>query len=293
MTDNIKRAAVIDIGSNSIRCARYAFDGESYSSSPKKLITTRLGEGLIESGALNERAMRDTLDAAATFAKEADECGIRVFAYATSAVRDASNGGEFVKTLAAATGASVDVLSGEREARYAYDGAVGDAGGGLIDIGGGSTQITTQSFCTSAPMGCVRARDLTKGAASLSELRTNIEDALGRMLKLPKLDEDRWTGVGGTITTLAALSLGMESYDPERIKDAVITPDSLEGLIEQLDRMGEKRRHHPLLVKRHDVIICGAAILAYEIRVIGAKEIHAADSDGMEGYFMHIAKSIL
>ena len=293
MTDNIKRAAVIDIGSNSIRCALYAFDGESYSSSPKKLITTRLGEGLIESGALNERAMRDTLDAAATFAKEADECGIRVFAYATSAVRDASNGGEFVKTLAAATGASVDVLLGEREARYAYDGAVGDAGGGLIDIGGGSTQITTQSFCTSAPMGCVRARDLTKGAASLFELRTNIEDALECMLKLPKLDEDRWTGVGGTITTLAALSLGMESYDPERIKDAVITPDSLEGLIEELDRMGEKRRHHPLLVKRHDVIICGAAILAYEMRVIGAKEIHAADSDGMEGYFMHIAKSIL
>ena len=293
MTDNIKRAAVIDIGSNSIRCALYAFDGESYSSSPKKLITTRLGEGLIESGALNERAMRDTLDAAATFAKEADECGIRVFAYATSAVRDASNGGEFVKTLAAATGASVDVLSGEREARYAYDGAVGDAGGGLIDIGGGSTQITTQSFCTSAPMGCVRARDLTKGAASLSELRTNIEDALECMLKLPKLDEDRWTGVGGTITTLAALSLGMESYDPERIKDAVITPDSLEGLIEELDVMGEKRRPHPLLVKRHDVIICGAAILAYEMRVIGAKEIHAADSDGMEGYFMHIAKSIL
>ena len=293
MTDNIKRAAVIDIGSNSIRCALYAFDGESYSSSPKKLITARLGEGLIESGALNERAMRDTLDAAATFAKEADECGIRVFAYATSAVRDASNGGEFVKTLAAATGASVDVLSGEREARYAYDGAVGDAGGGLIDIGGGSTQITTQSFCTSAPMGCVRARDLTKGAASLSELRTNIEDALECMLKLPKLDEDRWTGVGGTITTLAALSLGMESYDPERIKDAVITPDSLEGLIEELDRMGEKRRHHPLLVKRHDVIICGAAILAYEMRVICAKEIHAADSDGMEGYFMHIAKSIL
>ena len=293
MTDNIKRAAVIDIGSNSIRCALYAFDGESYSSSPKKLITTRLGEGLIESGALNERAMRDTLDAAATFAKEADECGIRVFAYATSAVRDASNGGEFVKTLAAATGASVDVLSGEREARYAYDGAVGDAGDGLIDIGGGSTQITTQSFCTSAPMGCVRARDLTKGAASLSELRTNIEDALECMLKLPKLDEDRWTGVGGTITTLAALSLGMESYDPERIKDAVITPDSLEGLIEELDRMGEKRRHHPLLVKRHDVIIYGAAILAYEMRVMGAKEIHAADSDGMEGYFMHIAKSIL
>ena len=293
MTDNIKRAAVIDIGSNSIRCALYAFDGESYSSSPKKLITTRLGEGLIESGALNERAMRDTLDAATTFAKEADECGIRVFAYATSAVRDASNGGEFVKTLAAATGASVDVLSGEREARYAYDGAVGDAGGGLIDIGGGSTQITTQSFCTSAPMGCVRARDLTKGAASLSELRTNIEDALECMLKLPKLDEDRWTGVGGTITTLAALSLGMESHDPERIKDAVITPDSLEGLIEELDRTGEKRRHHPLLVKRHDVIICGAAILAYEMRVIGAKEIHAADSDGMEGYFMHIAKSIL
>ena len=293
MTDNIKRAAVIDIGSNSIRCALYAFDGESYSSSPKKLITTRLGEGLIESGALNERAMRDTLDAAATFAKEADECGIRVFAYATSAVRDASNGGEFVKTLAAATGASVDVLLGEREARYAYDGAVGDAGGGLIDIGGGSTQITTQSFCTSAPMGCVRARDLTKGAASLSELRTNIEDALECMLKLPKLDEDRWTGVGGTITTLAALSLGMESYDPERIKDAVITPDSLEGLIAELDRMGEKSRHHPLLVKRHDVIICGAAILAYEMRVIGAKEIHAADSDGMEGYFMHIAKSIL
>ena len=48
-----------------------------------------------------------------------------------------------------------------------------------------------------------------------------------------------------------------------------------------------------LLVKRHDLIICGAAILAYEMRVIGAKEIHAADSDGMEGYFMHIAKSIL
>lgn len=129
-------AAVIDIGSNSIRYA-------AGRNGKKLVITTRLGSGLAQTGRLDEERMEKSISVISALASNARHSGYIPFAYATSAVRDASNKAEFVNRLKQKCGITVDVLSGEREAQYAFKAACNSSEGcsALIDIGGASMQI--------------------------------------------------------------------------------------------------------------------------------------------------------
>ena len=144
-----KATAIIDIGSNSIR-----YLGKN---PEKQLATTRLAEGLITTGMLSEAAMERSIAAIACFVQKAHAEGLTPYAYATSAVRDAHNRTEFLARVKRACGICIDVLSGEREAQYARLGAA--AQGGIVDVGGGSSQIVTEGFAASYPVGCVRAKE--------------------------------------------------------------------------------------------------------------------------------------
>lgn len=128
--------AVIDIGSNSIRYA-------AGRNGKKLVITTRLGSGLAQTGRLDEERMEKSISVISALASNARHSGYIPFAYATSAVRDASNKAEFVNRLKQKCGITVDVLSGEREAQYAFEAACNSSDGcsALIDIGGASMQI--------------------------------------------------------------------------------------------------------------------------------------------------------
>jgi exopolyphosphatase/guanosine-5'-triphosphate,3'-diphosphate pyrophosphatase len=155
-------ADVLDIGSNSIRYLHAAVTPQGVTAvERKRLITTRLAQGLDASMELGEEPMRRSLDAIRAFVAISREKSTPfLFAYATSAVRDAKNGGAFCARVRAEAGIDVDVLPGCREARLAYIGAVGRAGGGLIDIGGGSAQIMTAEQAHSFPIGCVRVKEI-------------------------------------------------------------------------------------------------------------------------------------
>lgn len=281
-------ADVIDIGSNSIRYMHAAVTTQHVTAvERKRLITTRLAQGLDESGRLSEDAMRRSLDAIQSFAEISREKATPyLFAYATSAVRDARNGQEFCSRIQEETGVHVDVLTGDQEAKLAYTGAVGCAGGGLIDIGGGSAQVMTDAFSFSFAIGCVRVKDKF---SQLSYERMRQELSLwldGCCAQLSSIRQTRWTGVGGTITTLAALTAGLTEYDPAAVTRQILTDASLRILLTKLDVMGEARRLHPLLKDRHDVILCGGGVLAELMRIMDIQELAVSDADGMEGYLL-------
>ena len=275
-----KGIAVIDIGSNSIR-----FLGKN---PDKQLVTTRLAEGLVSTGMLSEAAMARSVAAIVSFAEAARKDGLIPYAYATSAVRDARNRADFLARVEHAAGLRIDVLSGEREGQYALLGASREGmAGGLVDIGGAYSQLVTEGFAASYPVGCVRAKEWGEqsGAQTIESLQESLFSRFSGIYRFPRLFVPRWTGVGGTITTIAALSHGMAAYDRSAVETIVLSEAAVEAEVCALYAMGDTARaQHPLLAERHDVIVEGALILLYIMRGMCIHELHVSDADGMEGY---------
>ena len=290
-----KRYAVIDIGSNSIRY-------QDQSSDAKTGVTTRLGSGLAATGRLDEARMKETVSVIAAMAERAREGGFTPLAYATSAVRDCSNRAEFLNRVYAASGVMPDVLSGEREAEYAFR-AAAFPGGGLVDIGGASMQLVTGNYRQSFPIGCVRGRDIAlfkTGAADCDDGFPSQREAIRRRVRaltlgiLPeKACFERCVGVGGTITTLGALALDLTAYDKRIVHGKTLTRAKLEELIDLLLTLGEARRGVPLLKNRHDVILYGAAILAAAMDLLEIQELTVSTRDGLDGYLEAAVSGLL
>lgn len=277
------RIAVIDIGSNSIR---YLGDGN------KRLITTRLADGLRQTGLLGESAMQRSIAALTDFCALSQAENRTPFAYATSAVRDAANREAFLAQINNTLALPVEILSGEAEAQYALLGATHESGGALIDIGGGSTQIICKNFSRSFPIGCVRAKDIVANISE-NEIQAALAPQLATIIPahgLPALP--RATGVGGTITTLAAIKDGHTQFNPLRLEHITLNKQDVVALIQTLLSMDEARAHHPLLATRHDVILPGAAILKYLMDALHIENLHPSDADGMEGYRTHILQQL-
>ena len=284
----MKRFAVIDIGSNSVRY------GEDRGEHMDKLIfTTRLGSGLASTGRLADDTMENSLGVIKRLAEKAREGGFVPRAYATSAVRDAENGAEFKKRVETECGVPVDILTGDQEARYAFRAAVGEKKeyDAMLDIGGASMQVVTAEFSKSFRAGCVRCGDIarkTTGAVSCDEDREAQQKAVAEYMdsavELPELHIRRLVGVGGTITTLAALHAGLTGFSREAVEQVTLTASDVDSLILRLAEMGEKRREHPLLMERHDVILYGAYILRRAMELLKVNELGVSCTDGMEGY---------
>lgn len=282
------RYAVIDIGSNSIR--------RMYEDEPGKLvITTRLSKGLADTGRLSEESMALSVDVIAALADEARKIGAFPAAYATSAVRDAENREAFIEKVRSRCGLEIDVLSGEREAKYAFDSI--PAGSGLIDIGGASAQIATKDSKRSFRLGCVRAADIIRsltGATSCDDnwpaQRAALNKYMSGLIEFPEEKPERFFGVGGSITTLGALKLGLELFDEASVDSSILSRTDVERLIETLCAKGSRRSEIKLLEQRHDVILYGAAILAFIMDGLLLREITVSTKDGMDGYLLYLRR---
>ncbi len=281
----LTHAAIIDIGSNSIRTMTAAMAREKLVFSEKTVHTTRLAEGLAQAGRLSNARMEQSIAVIRTFAAQMRANGFPVYAYATSAVRDALNRDVFAGAVCALIDGRLDILSGEQEARYAFHAAAG--GGGMLDIGGGSTQIATQSAAYSFPIGCVRARDLCTGE-SLLQMQRVLYPLLDAFVEARNMRPSAWTGVGGSITTLAALAAGCTEYDRRLVNGFLLDSEMLTPLLVRLEALGKARASLPLLAKRHDVILYGGAILLYLMQRLQINRLCVSDADGLEGYAMHL-----
>lgn len=287
--------AIIDIGSNSIR-----YGEERDSAIPEKEIyTTRLGAGLSRTGRLAEDTAEKSLEVLRSLGNRARAAGLIPCAYATSAVRDAENGREFAERVESECGIEVRILSGEQEARYAFIGALRGSTDAdtMLDVGGASMQIVREDLAQSYPAGCVRCGDIARDAFRLPDCDTMwqmqrmvVDGYMDGLIELPHIDIKGLVGVGGTITTLAALKAGLTEFSREAVDAVTLTRRDVSVLINELAAMGEKRRSHPLLKERHDVILYGAYIVHHAMKLLKADSMSVSCSDGMEG-FLKVMKS--
>ncbi len=276
--------AVIDIGSNSVRLMFVADGTVLY----KTLSTTRLGEGLSQSGALSEVAVTRTAKAVADFYKKAkDEGASEVVAFATAAVRSSSNPALFLDEVKRLCGLKVQVLSGEKEAEIGILGALGTQDGGIIDIGGASTEITLQKdgkkvYGKSLNVGVVRLKDMCgRNVEELEKVSVQFADMFD---EIPKGFEMRI--IGGTATTIAAIVLNLEKYDSNKVTGTKITKEQVDSLAKRLAEMSvEEIAMHPCVdKKRADVLLGGVVLLSVIMEKKGILEVFASDQDNLEGF---------
>ena len=274
--------AVIDIGSNSVRLMLWA-NGTLY----KKVCTTRLAEGLSASGSLCPSAMERTARAVADFCAEGKKEGARVLAFATAAVRSSANGGAFCALVKSLCGLDVDVVSGEEEAMLGLCGALGNADGGVIDIGGASTEVILRKdglirMSVSLPIGAVRILDLCGQSAGMID--AYVAQVIGQL---------HWTGdrvpfhaIGGTASTLACMYLELPAYDAQKVNGVRLELEWVKAAaLRLLMTPPEERKKIPGMdVRRADVIAGATVLLSSVMQKLRLSEVIFSDADNLEGY---------
>jgi exopolyphosphatase / guanosine-5'-triphosphate,3'-diphosphate pyrophosphatase len=307
------RLAAMDVGTNSTRLLVADVDGgRVVAEHDRETIITRLGKGLDRTGRLDPAALRRTLDVLAGYAATCRRLGVqhrRVVA--TSATRDAGNRQEFLDGVRALLGVGAEVLSGREEAATAYRGATHDLPGGgrtlVVDIGGGSTELIlgTRSIgnpeaMVSLDLGCVRLyerhlRSDPPTAAEVAALRADAAAQLARVTEtLDPASAERVVGVAGTITTVTAIGLGLDAYDPARIHRAALSAAEIAGVAEKLAAMTvAERAAIPVMAKgREDVIAAGALLLDELVRTFGFQRVIASETDILDGVLLGLADRV-
>jgi exopolyphosphatase / guanosine-5'-triphosphate,3'-diphosphate pyrophosphatase len=280
------RVAAIDQGTNTTRLlVADVVDGD-LSEVVRRSTITRLGEGVDERRRLLPLPIARVRNCLTDYRREAERLGAeRALLVATSAVRDAENGEAFLGEIEWSYGFATKLASGDEEAELMLRG-VGDVGPGtlVLDVGGGSTELVTASEQTSVDVGSVR---LTERLLHSDPPRMEELDACAAYVRgqLPALDVDDAVGVAGTITTLAALDLGLDEYDRERVDGHRL---SLEGVARQLERLAalpvaERRKVPALEPERAPVIVGGAVIVREVMGAYGLDELRVSERDLLDG----------
>jgi len=306
MAENPQRVAVIDIGSNSTRLLVADVDG-GVSVVERQSRVTRLGRGVDLSEQLSDEAIEAACAAIADYVELCQELEAeRVTAIATSAVRDASNGQAFVAELRERFALSARVLDGEEEARLTYRGATAEQQPQLptlvIDIGGGSTEMivgtgTEIAFHTSLQAGVVRhtERHISGDPPTAVELEALADDirALieGALASHAEAHASAGIAVAGTPTSLSAVELGLEPYDPARVHSHVLSLKTIQHLLSRFASapLAERVAIPGLHPDRAPTIIAGCVILIEAMRAFGLEQIQASEHDILYGMALEAA----
>lgn len=294
------RAAVIGIGSNSVRSLLADVSGDDFRRLRRDREGTRLFAGLDADGNLNRDSMDKTVSAVRRMAAEARQNGATALAiFATSAARDAANGQAFMMTVERETGEPLRIISGEEEAELSFLGASAAADAercGMIDIGGGSTEIAigtrTGIECAfSCQMGAVRLyrRLRIDRKEDMKPVEIAAAEILNDHLKeYPELElPEAWVGTGGTFTTLAAMALGQPWTDRTHVHGATITTAEIRDIGETLAGMKVEDRIHlqGLQPSRADIVVHGICILLGVLERLGRDRIIVSEWGNLDGYF--------
>jgi len=297
------RLASIDLGSNTVRLlVAEVRPGARWRVVDEDQRVTRLGEGLAAAGRLSDAAMARTAATVTEFVARAARAGAaRTRVVATSAVREAGNGRDFVSALERAAGVRVDVVSGEEEARLTVRGiaaGLGVAGAMLaFDIGGGSTEFTLArdgavAATVSLRLGVVPLAerypfpgrvDPARYARLQDEVRERLAAGLPAGIRAAGVAD--LVGTAGTVTTLAALDLGLVAYEAARVQGHRLPRAAVERLRDRLGALTvEERGALPCLEPgRADLIVPGVAIVLAALEVTGTAGVVVSDWGLREG----------
>jgi exopolyphosphatase/guanosine-5'-triphosphate,3'-diphosphate pyrophosphatase len=292
--------AAIDCGTNSTRLLVADEDGRTVE---RLMRITRLGQGVDATGRLAEEAIRRTVAVLQEYRGVMDGHGVeRVRMTATSAARDAANREEFFRAATEAVGVSPELLGGDEEGRLSFLGATAelraDDGPFLVaDIGGGSTEFAVGTTyppegVLSTDIGCVRLTEkfLHSDPPAPEELSQAFDIVRGHLDDVARVipsvaDVRRFVGLAGTVTTMAAVELGLATYDKDRIHHFVLTRAAAEDVFRTLATERRSLRiHNPGLEEaRADVIVGGAVILVGIMRYFDFAECLVSEADILDG----------
>ena len=293
--------AAIDCGTNSTRLLVVDEAGRPLI---RLMRITRLGEGVDATGVLSPDAIARTVAVLREFRELMDQAGVgRARLVATSAVRDAGNGDEFLAEARLTTGVEAELLAGADEGRLSLAGALSELSEPgpylVLDIGGGSTELVVGRDAAdpglsvaSMQLGCVRLteRFLTDDPptpAQLSAAEAEVAAQLDAVIEdEPQfLSAHRLVGLAGTVSTLASLDAGLAEYDRDRIHHATLTASSVFDWYRTLAaEPATARLARPGMVTgRQDVIVGGALILASVMGRFGFDECLVSEADILDG----------
>lgn len=278
------RYAVIDLGTNSCRLLIGEGCGDRIIPIYRTLETTRLGEKMQACLAISEAAMLRTGEALNKFKAIMQEYEVEKYrVIATSAVREAVNQKDFINFVKENCNINVEVISGEEEARFSYQGVIAslnlDISPLVVDLGGGSTEIIhVDNIFLSLPIGAVKAYEAGMSAADMAMVLKPMDKYKAVLGAHPLVV------VGGTATTLVAMKYSLGEYSREKIHGQVLLYDEIKALYRKLEGMpiASRRQLAGLQAERADIITSGILILLTIMETFGHGEIIVSEGDLMD-----------
>ena len=299
------RVAAIDCGTNSIRLLIADIENGTLTDVVRTMVIVRLGEGVDKTGEFSQAALARTFSAIETFALLISQHQPeRVRFVATSASRDVSNRSEFMDGVLSRLGIEPDIISGDEEAELSFLGATADlvneqkppaAPYLVVDIGGGSTEFvlgtTGPTAAISTNVGCVRMteRHLISDPATPQEIAAAIADIDAAIdlayQSVPISQAHSLIGLAGSVTTVAAIALGLSEYDSTAIHGSRISAPDIHRITGELLAMTRAQRAKlgPMHEGRIDVIGSGALVLDRIMIRTGLGEVVVAERDILDG----------
>jgi exopolyphosphatase / guanosine-5'-triphosphate,3'-diphosphate pyrophosphatase len=303
----VTRVAAIDCGTNAIRLLVADVADGRLTDLDRRMETVRLGEGVDATGRLGDAALARTFAACERYAAIVRDLGAeRVRFVATSASRDAENRDVFVAGVLERIGVAPEVISGDEEAALSFAGATRGLVGGeppylVVDIGGGSTEFvlgtTAPVAARSVDVGCVRmterhVRHDPPTAAEVEAIVADVDAAISRAAEAVPLHEGRTlVGLAGSVTTAAALALGLPEYDAARIHGSRIPAAKIALVSDRLLGLDHDERAAlaPMHPGRVDVIIAGVLVLRRILERTGLPDVLVSEHDILDGIALTLA----
>jgi exopolyphosphatase/guanosine-5'-triphosphate,3'-diphosphate pyrophosphatase len=307
----VTRLAAVDIGTNSVRLLVADVEGSGRDATlvpvERRMRITRLGQGVDKARVLAPEAIDRSIAVLREYRQVIDDLGAtKVRATATSAARDSSNREAFFGPATEALGVEPELLSGADEARLSFLGATAGLTAPapylVVDIGGGSTEFalgtTEPEALCSIDVGCVRITEqfLTSDPPTPEELSgavSVVRDYLADVERdVPGARAARTlVGLAGTVTTIAAIELGLPEYDSAALHHFRLSKVAAEEVFRTLALESlEQRRHNPgLEPERVDVIVGGAVVLVAILRAFGFDEMLVSEADILDGLVRSLA----
>ncbi|MYX06153.1 exopolyphosphatase [Streptomyces sp. SID8375] len=313
----MKRVAAIDCGTNSIRLLVADADpatGE-LKDLDRRMQIVRLGQGVDRTGRLAPEALERTFAACREYAAVIKGLGAEQVRFvATSASRDAENRDDFVRGVVDILGVEPEVITGDQEAEFSFNGATKELTGRadverpflVVDIGGGSTEFVlgdaSVRAARSVDVGCVRMTErhlVHEGEISdppspgqIAAIKADVAAALDRAEEtVPLREAATLVGLAGSVTTVAAIALGLNQYDSEAIHHSRIPLAKVREITDRLVSSTHAERAaipvmHP---GRVDVIAAGALVLLSIMERVGAGEVVVSEHDILDGIAWSLA----
>ena len=294
--------AALDCGSNSTRLLITSSEGATLA---REMRITRLSAGVDASGNLRDEALAHSFDALVHYREVMDAHDVhRGLLVATSAVRDATNGQEFLARAAQITRVPARLLSGDEEAAFSYAGATHDLPEDaratlILDIGGGSTELAAARdgvlYSHSMQLGCVRVTERALGgdvvttnaaAAARAMIEQQLDEAFAAEPHFATLVGDvRLVGLAGTVSTLAQLDVGLGRYDRDLVHRRRVSRARVQHWRDRLGALTPAQRLAlpGMVAGREDVLVAGLYVLDAVMARFGVEELLTSEDDILDG----------